>query len=294
MPIEDAEIPTGDRARRQSRRRLLKIAATLTVAGSGIAALASAMMMAGASRPNRRGPTVAAPRTDLDGWLRDHDRRVARAMTGRDRLLFLGDSLTLGWQGDGGPPYAGEGLRLWRRLYAPRGAAIAAVGADRVEHLLWRVRHGEVAAKGPEALVVLIGSNNIGIDPPGAIAKGISAVVAELRRRSPEASVLLMALPPRGPGSSDVAGLDRVRPDPDVARVNRLLAPLDRLPMVQFVPFGDRLLDPDGFLPRSVSPDFLHYRRAAYEAWAMAIEPTIRLLLGPPPPSPGQFDGSPR
>ena len=222
------------------------------------------------------------PRPELPGWLRDHDERVARAMAGRDRLVFLGDSITLGWLGKGGPPYAGEGLGLWRRLYDPRGASVSAVGADRVEHLLWRVRRGEVVGPGPLAVVLLIGTNNIGIDPPGAIAQGIEAVVDSIRRRCPGTSILVMALPPRGDPLKAVPRLDRVRPHPDVASVNRLIAPLDRLPRVRLLDFGDRLLDPDGLLSRSVSPDFLHFRRPAYDAWAASIEPTLQLLLGPP------------
>lgn len=246
-------------------------------------AMATAHFASIASRPpSRGGPTTPTPRPEVPGWLEQHNAMVARASSGPIDLLFLGDSITRGWLGSGRDRYDGDGLDLWISRFEPRRAANFGIGSDRVEHLLWRVRHGELAGIDPPVVVLMIGSNNIPVDEPGEIAEGIAAVVAEVRRRLPRSVVLLMGLPPRGVSPPHDPPPERDRPDPRVGRVNRLLAPLGRLPRVRFIDFGARLLDDEGMVPRSHFPDYLHLSRPSYEAWAEAIEPTLRVLLGAP------------
>ncbi|QDV32946.1 GDSL-type esterase/lipase family protein [Tautonia plasticadhaerens] len=241
--------------------------------------------------PDRRGPTIAAPRAHLDEWVGRHARHVSRAMAGPAPLLLLGDSITRGWLG---PALDGEDSaldRLRRRRLDSRGAVNFGMDGDHVEHLLWRLRHGGLAGLRPELVVLLAGTNNIGLDAPEAIAEGVVALVDEIRRRSPDSVILVIGMLPRGttlghgqPAISDV-------PDPRIAEINRLLAPIDARPRVAFLDFGHRLLDEDGRVVRSMQPDLLHLSTEGYGAWADAMEPTLRLFFGPPP---GADAGDPR
>ena len=72
------------------------------------------------------------------------------------------------------------------------------------------------------------------------------------------------------------------KPDPRIAEVNRLIAPLGDLPRVTYLDIGDRLLDPDGRIDRAIQPDLLHLSTRGYAIWADAMEPTLDLLLGKP------------
>lgn len=238
-----------------------------------------------------RGPTIAAPRAHLPGWIARHNRFVARAMAGPVPLLFLGDSITRGWT----RPAPGPGPDpIWRDRFESRGAVNFGVDGDHVEHLLWRIRHGELARIEPGVVVLLIGTNNIALDPPRAIAEGIAAVVDEIHRRSPRSVVILVGLLPRGGvlGHGHPAFTDEA--DPRVAEVNRLIAPLGDRAGVTYVDIGDQLLGAHGRVDRRYQPDLLHLSRHGYEILAGAIEPTIRLLLGPPEPAgPELLPGSP-
>jgi lysophospholipase L1-like esterase len=246
-------------------------------------ALAAALNALNGPVATPRGPTVATPRAHLPEWIGRHNRFVARAMAGPVPLLFLGDSITRGWLQPAMAPGPGSDP-LWRERFGSRGAENFGIDGDHVEHLLWRVRHGELARIEPRVVVLMIGTNNIALDPPGAIAEGVAAVVDEIHRRSPRTVIILIGLLPRGgvlghgqPAFTDLA-------DPRVPEVNRLIATLGGRPRVAFVDVGDRVLGPGGRIDRSYQPDLLHLSREGYSILAEAIEPTIRLLLGPSEP----------
>jgi lysophospholipase L1-like esterase len=265
---------------RAIRRFLILLAVPSLIAGMLVAHFTA---LAG-REPERRSPMRPIPRPELPGWLEQHSLMVGQAMAGQIDLLFLGDSITRGWLGQGRDPFEGDGLDLWQERFAPRRAANFGIGSDRIEHLLWRIRHGELSGRiDPAVVVLMIGTNNIGLDPPEVIAEGIATVVEEIRRRLPRSAILLMALTPRGVSPTLSSPPTHDRAHPDVARVNRLIAPLARLPRVGFIDFGSGLLDADGLVPRAHFPDYLHLSRSAYLAWADAIEPMLRIVLGAVP-----------
>lgn len=267
----------------------------LLVVPSVIAGMLVAHFAALAGRePERRSPTRPIPRPELPGWLDQHSLMVDQAMRGQIDLLFLGDSITQGWLGQGRNPFEGDGLELWQARFAPRRAANFGIGSDRIEHLLWRLCHGELSGQlDPSVVVLMIGTNNLGLDPPEVIADGIATVVSEIRRRLPRSVILLMALTPRGLSPTLSSPPTHDRAHPDVAVVNRLIAPLARLPRVGFIDFGSALLDENGLVPRAHFPDYLHLSRSAYLAWAKAIEPFLQIVLGAVPGAEGSPLGIP-
>ncbi len=57
---------------------------------------------------------------------------------------------------------------------------------DSTRQILWLIDHGELDSLNPKALVLLIGTNNLGTDFNGnatsqEIARGIEAIVDEIR-----------------------------------------------------------------------------------------------------------------
>ncbi len=51
-------------------------------------------------------------------------------------LLFLGDSITQGWEG--------AGKATWDEYYAGRNALNLGYCGDRTQHLIWRLLNGEL------------------------------------------------------------------------------------------------------------------------------------------------------
>jgi lysophospholipase L1-like esterase len=198
-------------------------------------------------------------------WHARHEALVARAKKGHIDLLFLGDSITEGWQNN----------LVWQQRYAERNAANFGIAGDTVENLLWRIDHGEVDGLAPRVAIVLIGTNNLGLtgDAPDDVARKIEAFVADLRRRLPRTKVLLLALFPRGPLPNDPM---RAK----VAQVNARIAKLDDGRAVRFLDLGPRLLSQNGWLPMEISPDFLHLSERGYAVWAEGMEPLLLAMLG--------------
>jgi lysophospholipase L1-like esterase len=198
-----------------------------------------------------------------------HDRFLQRAAEGKIDLLFLGDSITQGWNGRNDE---GKGPRqVWDRYYGARKAANFGIGGDRTEHVLWRLQHGEVDGIAPKLVVLMIGTNNLRDDTPGEIAEGITEVVKTLRAKLPETKVLLLAVFPRSPQPGPV----RER----VAAINERIAKLDDGRSVKYLDIGPRFLGDDGTISAEVMPDYLHLSRKGYRIWADAIEPTLRSML---------------
>ena len=224
------------------------------------------------------GNTATEPAPRDDRWLQRHEAFVAEAKRGGIDLLFLGDSITDFWR-DTNPERGGRAV--WDREYAPLHAANFGISGDRTQHVLWRLQHGEADGYQPRVVVLMIGTNNTGLERDGRtvrnttpeVVAGVTAVVRELRSRFPAAKILLLAIFPRGEAHS----AQRLQ----VAAINRDLAGLDDGQHVYFLDIGPQFLDPDGDgeIPRTIMPDLLHPSLRGYGIWADAIRAPLQRLL---------------
>jgi len=181
-------------------------------------------------------------------------------------VLFLGDSLTEGWD-----------PALWERSLAPRGVLNAGISGDLTDHILWRLEHGNLAGPPAKAVILLIGTNDLAAHrSPELTADGIRANLVLLRERLPEARILLLGLLPRE--QSPDAPLRRA-----AAQVNSLVRDCADGEHILYAEIGDVLLDSDGRLSVAVSPDWLHFSERGYALLASSLEPVLdRLLAGAP------------
>lgn len=207
------------------------------------------------------------PRTDR-GW---QDRQVVlnqRVVEGGDKaqVLFIGDSITQGWEG--------EGKEVWAKYYAHRNAINLGIGGDRTQHVLWRLENGNLKGVKPKAVVLMIGTNNSNGEDntPGQIADGVAAIVKKLRETLPDAKILLLAIFPRSENYSPQRG--------KLAMINQVLHKQADEKNVFWVDFGDRFLETDGTIPRDLMPDYLHLSPKAYGIWAESIEDRLSSILG--------------
>ena len=220
-------------------------------------------------------PAAATPSPREDAWWKQrHEGFNARvkeaAQKGDAQILFIGDSITQGWEG--------EGKAAWESSFAKHGAINLGIGGDRTEHVLWRLRNGNLeglakpaAGQAPKVAVVMIGTNNSGNTEPVDTATGIALIVRELRAQLPETKVLLLAIFPR----EEKPGQLRAKN----AKVNDLIKPLGDGKHVFFLDIGASLTEADGTLDKKIMPDFLHLSPEGYARWAKAIEPALGELL---------------
>lgn len=211
--------------------------------------------------------TVPVNRNDQQWWKQRHVSKRKEANKGGHELVFLGDSITQGWEG------AGKGV--WDEYYADRKALNLGFSGDRTEHVLWRLMNGEFTKVDPKLVVMMIGTNNTGHrqDPPEVTADGVKMILELIQDRKPDAKVLLLGVFPRDERP------DGVKRKINVA-INERIAKLADGEKVHFLDVSEKFLAEDGMLPKEIMPDFLHPKEKGYRIWAEAMEPTIKELLG--------------
>ena len=209
----------------------------------------------------------ATPRTD-GGWQtrqKELNQRAAEAGE-KAQVIFIGDSITQGWEGDG--------KEVWGKYYAHRNAVNLGIGGDRTQHVLWRLDNGNLDGLKPKAAVLMIGTNNSGGEDntPGQIAQGVAVIVKKLREKLPGTKILLLAIFPRGENFSAQRG--------KLAMINQVLQKNADERNVFWIDFGHKFLNPDGVMPRALMPDYLHLSKQGYEIWAESIEDKLSTIIG--------------
>ncbi|MEO6569304.1 MAG: GDSL-type esterase/lipase family protein, partial [Opitutaceae bacterium] len=171
------------------------------------------------------------------------------------------------------------GKALWDEHFAPLRAANFGISADRTQHVLWRIQNGELEGIKPRVVVLMIGTNNTGLERDNTTrrntvaetAEGVTAVAKALRSKLPETKILLLAIFPRG----EVGSLNRT----EVQEVNAVIAKLHDGKFVHFLDITQKFLWPDGTLPKDIMPDLLHPSEIGYAIWAAAIKAPLAELL---------------
>jgi len=200
------------------------------------------------------------------GFLQSHDRFVKQAQEGKAQLVFLGDSITAGWGGQ---------KAIWDKAFGAYTPVNFGIGGDRTQHVLWRITHGELEVIKPKAVVLMIGTNNVGGNTPEEIAKGVTVIVKTIQEKQPQARILLLAVFPRGDKPEGKLGAANEK----LIAVNAIIGKLDDGKNVHFLDIGPKFPLVDGALTKEVMPDFLHLSPAGYQIWADAIGPKLAELM---------------
>lgn len=209
----------------------------------------------------------AAPRTD-ESWVKRQELLNQRATEAGEKaqVIFIGDSITQGWEG--------AGKEVWARYYAPRNAVNLGIGGDRTQHVLWRLENGNLKGLKPKAAVVMIGTNNSNGEDNTIeqIADGVTAIVKRLREALPQTKVVLLGIFPRSENPAPQRG--------KLLQINQILQKLGDNPNVFYVDFGHKFITSEGLIPRDLMPDYLHLSPRAYAIWAESIEGLLSHLIG--------------
>jgi lysophospholipase L1-like esterase len=215
--------------------------------------------------PAKNPAVIPATRSNPTNWLARHEGFVKEAKAGGIDLLFLGDSITDNWRG--------QGKAVWQKFYGSRHAANFGIGGDRTEHVLWRIENGELDGLDPKVIVLMIGTNNSGSNSPDQISEGVEKIVADIREKCPKSKILLLAIFPRNKPDANPKQMETIN------KVNARIAKLDDGKMVTFLDINKAFLGDDGQLHADIMPDYLHPNGHGYELWADAMEPTLAKML---------------
>jgi beta-glucosidase len=239
------------------RRRTLNVALLLFVTVAGLSSTAIA-------EEPQHAAVKPEPRNDA-GWMKRHESFNERVKQGDVGVIFIGDSITQGWEGAGAK-------EIWDKHFGPRKPVNLGIGGDRTQHVLWRLDNGNIDGIQPKAAVIMIGTNNAGANNGKEIADGIAAIVKKLNEKLPETKVLILGIFPRGAGPDDAGRKITIE-------ANQHAAKLADGKTVYYLDISDKFLSPDGTLSKEIMPDLLHLSPKGYQIWADSIEDSLAMLL---------------
>src|SRR5688572_12871708 len=123
-----------------------------------------------------------------------HDSFVELAKKGDIDLLLVGDSITDLWR---------NSTETYATYFGKYKVANFAISGDTTQGVLWGLQNGEGTGFQPKAIMMMIGTNNSGVNTGPEIAEGVGAIVLELRKDFPNAKILLLAIFPRNAPTSN-------------------------------------------------------------------------------------------
>ncbi|MSU51762.1 MAG: GDSL family lipase [Opitutus sp.] len=245
-------------------------------------ALSAILVVAHAQPPAATPPapkpdaSAAIPKKDTGGFLKRHEGFLARGKEGPVGLLFIGDSITDGWN---------RAQHIFQHYYGKYEPANFGIGGDQTQHVIWRIENGELEGIHPKVVVLMLGTNNSSSHTAAEIAAADRKIVEMIRAKIPETKVLVLAVFPRGARKNpqgvitDAAITDAAKRTEIINAVNIELAKLDDGQKVRFLDIGASFLGQDGKIPFTIMPDQLHPNLAGYQLWADAMKPTLEAML---------------
>ncbi len=215
----------------------------------------------------------ATPRTDSNSLLA-HRQLLEKRTKGKIDVYFVGNSITRRWGATDYPDF----LANWNANFHGWNAADFGWGADRIEHMLWRIENGELDGVNPKVIVILAGTNNVGqrVGDDAKVAditRGLKALIDLCRARAPNAKIIVTGIFPRN---------DNIAVVPEINRINANVARFADGNTIRYINVNDRLADADGKLFDGMMMDRLHPTVKGYQVWADALKPLLTEMLGPP------------
>lgn len=180
-----------------------------------------------------------------------------RRAADQDAIVFVGDSITEGWH-------------TLEQDFADLHVKVAnrGIGGDTTPNLLFRLQD-DILSLHPKALVILIGTNDLGEHtPPADIAANLRELHRQIRAACPRIPMAWCLVMPR---SGDDTYPARIR------ELNGLITKLAASdPRITLCDTNTPLALADGSSrPEDFVPDRLHLNQNGYTVWARVIRPVL-------------------
>ena len=183
--------------------------------------------------------------------------KVQNQFVKKGGIVFVGDSITQDYQVHDYYP----DLHVYNR----------GIGGDTTAGLLERL-DVSIFDLEPKTIVLLIGTNDFGVleARPAAIFERIEAIIGTIRKRLPEADILLSSVYPVNEAVD--AKTVSARNNANIKALNQLLQGIKG---VTYVNLSDVLADDDGNLKASYTHDGLHVNAEGYQAVTEVLRPYL-------------------
>lgn len=167
------------------------------------------------------------------------------------KAVILGNSITHFWGGEPGSSHK-NGPESWEKYMRPADFQNMGCGWDRIENVLWRVYHGELDGYQTDKVVLMIGTNNMGINTDEEIVDGLRFLLSAIHERQPKARIKVIGILPRRNNEQWVK------------TINQSIRQMTEQAGYQFTDVGKPLLQKDGKINESLFNDGLHPNEKGY------------------------------
>jgi len=118
--------------------------------------------------------------------------------------------------------------------------------------VLWRVYHGELDGYQADEVVLMIGTNNLGLNSDNEIVEGLEFLLKQIKIRQPKAKIKVVGLLPRRDKEAEIK------------TINRQISKMVSLNNYSYLDVGNRLLTKNGKIDESLFLDGLHPNEKGY------------------------------
>jgi len=215
---------------------------------------------------SERAPDHAAALGEAS-WHRRRSEHQSLLTNSHFNVCFIGDSLTEFW--------THTGKAVWDAQLVPMKSANLGITADRTENIIYRIQNIDFRRANVRLFVVLMGTNNLGMEPPDKpeeVARAIISAARQLSTRHPQARVLVLGLPPSGDAPNSQLR-QRIKQTNQIIEAAVLPARLEVLPLYQLFTGND-----DKWRA-GLTLDGTHFSAAGYARLAEALVPKLKSML---------------
>ncbi|MET6997616.1 SGNH/GDSL hydrolase family protein [Chitinophaga defluvii] len=199
-------------------------------------------------------------------WNERHENLLRANKENPPEIILLGNSIVQHWGGKLDKTIH-RGENSWEKYFVPLGVHNFGFGGDCIENILWRVYHGELEGYHAKQVVIMAGTNNIGINSDEEIIAGLKLLLQGVKERQPSARLLMVGILPRRGKEERVADLDK--------QINELCVNEN----IPYINPGKLLLDTSGKIQESLFADGLHPGAEGYQILTKAVLPHL-LTIG--------------
>ncbi len=198
-------------------------------------------------------------------WLKRHEEVKANIKKTNPQSIILANSIV---NYMGGVPVSefgiARGADSWEKYMSPLQIQNAGFGWDRIENTLWHVYHGILDDFNGKKILVMIGTNNVGINTEQEIIDGLEFLLKQIRLRKPGAEIIMAGILPRKNLEKKVGSLNlRIK---DMALKNRF----------KYVDFSKAFLKDGKINATLFLPDGLHPGKEGYEVMGREINKVLK------------------
>ena len=189
-------------------------------------------------------------------WARRHQSWAGHAAQDHGALVFLGDSITQGFEPLG-------------QFFPGVKVANRGIGGDTTRGVLYRL-DPDVLDLDPEGIVLLIGTNDIGIGAdPDDVIDNIKTILARMKAHNAKMPVIVCLVMPRSDGH--VQRADKLR------KLNAAIQQaIQGEPQFTLCDTWSLFADANGDCPADLFPDHLHPNKVGNQKWAEALRPLLQ------------------